>query len=562
MDDAITASLIWVRLGAVWLPMIHPESKRRLCWVILGLVFIAIEALCIPYSMVFQVSPEGVVVRWLVDIFFMCDLLVQFLTAYVNEVGHLITEPWAVWRRYLASWFLLDFIASFPWQLIGIAGSPARLTRIIRITRILKAKRTQQLLDKTLQGNFKVAFVIGIVRVIVTMNVVIHWCACIWYVAAAESEEYEGVNWIDAHLPNHIKDLDRLEHHWTFYQWSLYFTMTTMTTVGYGDISPTSTHETRRVFLFLGMCAFVFSAQMGSLGQLVANLNEDIHDKRHQIVVLARYLRWRNVPRKLHASIYNHCAFLWETSRGHHAYERELRGMLTPVLNKNLFDHIYGGMLRGAPFLMWMQDSHRAMQHLATIIETIFCERGDFLFRRNQDNDTIHIVTSGTCQVHQKTPGSSSPSILSVELEDAVLRASSATDFYEQHLGMLGRPETDHHGTYALHKPQPDQWNVRMDEDPELFKIGSFGVKSPSFFGESCLWLKAMPSECRDDDARLRAYSLLCLEHCEVLKMPLDNVLEVLELYPSIQERFEEVGRSLYLHSLRRLATTSGLDPN
>ena len=56
-----------------------------------------------------------------------------------------------------------------------------------------------------------------------------------------------------------------------WYIYSAYFVTTTVTTVGYGDISPTNTVERIFVFflMFTGVCAFTFAS--GALSSILSN---------------------------------------------------------------------------------------------------------------------------------------------------------------------------------------------------------------------------------------------------------------------------------------------------
>ena len=56
-----------------------------------------------------------------------------------------------------------------------------------------------------------------------------------------------------------------------WYATSLYFVATTVTTVGYGDISPVNSIERGfvNVLMFIGVCAFTFAS--GALSSILSN---------------------------------------------------------------------------------------------------------------------------------------------------------------------------------------------------------------------------------------------------------------------------------------------------
>lgn len=92
---------------------------------------------------------------------------------------------------------------------------------------------------------------------------IIHNMACLWIMAAKMSGEY---NWIAAY-ENGVA----IEGYFEEYLIAFYFISTTITTVGYGDISAKNSVE--RVFsifmLFVGVMCFSFAS--GSLTSIITS---------------------------------------------------------------------------------------------------------------------------------------------------------------------------------------------------------------------------------------------------------------------------------------------------
>ena len=90
----------------------------------------------------------------------------------------------------------------------------------------------------------------------------IHTLACCWIFLAYENQTNFEPNWID---DNGFKDKSINE----LYIIAVYFTVTTITTVGYGDISATETNERILgiVTMLIGVIAFSFST--GALSSII-----------------------------------------------------------------------------------------------------------------------------------------------------------------------------------------------------------------------------------------------------------------------------------------------------
>jgi len=136
-------------------------------------------------------------------------------------------------------------------------------------------------------------------------------------------------------------------HH---YICSLYFVLTTMTTVGYGDITPTNIQEVGFTIVLLVISSVVFAGLMGTLTDMISALNSQRHELQEKKMMLSRYMSYRLVPNRLMLSIRQHLLFLWDANKGYDTYEEAIKEQLPPVLKAELCNHIYGRILSTAPF--------------------------------------------------------------------------------------------------------------------------------------------------------------------------------------------------------------------
>ena len=100
--------------------------------------------------------------------------------------------------------------------------------------------------------------IVGFLKVIVFIWFVDHWIACIFYAVGAFDLDSEPLSWV---VQQGIVDASPSEKYIT----SLYWALTTTTTVGYGDISPSTRNE--RIYAMFGMilACGVFAFIIGSI---------------------------------------------------------------------------------------------------------------------------------------------------------------------------------------------------------------------------------------------------------------------------------------------------------
>ena len=111
--------------------IIMPWFRALVVWDVLSIVFLAYTATYLPFRLAF-VRAESTSVwdfadplgnfEFVIDVFFLVDILRNFRTAYVNERGEVIADAWSIALNYLRTWFVLDLVASFPIE--WFIGSP------------------------------------------------------------------------------------------------------------------------------------------------------------------------------------------------------------------------------------------------------------------------------------------------------------------------------------------------------------------------------------------------------------------------------------------------------
>jgi len=166
---------------------------------------------------------------------------------------------------------------------IGKLYKLVRITRLLRLVKVIKGK------GKFLQKIGKVVNVgEGMERCMFSFIIFImfsHFSACFWIFTAEVSEEGEQVsddNWI------HSGDYQKLTNS-QLYITSFYFTITTMTTVGYGDISGTNTIERITCCILMIMGVLFFTYTSGTITNIITNeeeINKKFQEKKQHLTKL------------------------------------------------------------------------------------------------------------------------------------------------------------------------------------------------------------------------------------------------------------------------------------
>lgn len=134
----------------------NPSSPGRQAWDMIMLPFFFVIAIVVPYRIGFDIDvPFGSFGFWLdalIDLYFAIDMFVNFRTAYYDGSGKMITDSNAIAKKYLKTWFIIDFVSCVP---IGYTftimhamnpnadsssdnANKIKLTKVLRLVRLAK----------------------------------------------------------------------------------------------------------------------------------------------------------------------------------------------------------------------------------------------------------------------------------------------------------------------------------------------------------------------------------------------------------------------------------------
>ena len=234
--------------------------------------------------------------------------------------------------RYLRGWFWVDFAAVFPITAIVTAlatsqeSSPSsRLARLLRLTRLPRLLRLFKFMRVTSVLSFD-PNVYRLVRLIFSLLIGVHLVACSLHFthvleeivatpvlgdsegkATGVEEQTYTKTWV-----THAIDLGQMEDLLgDRYATSLYWSIMTMSTVGYGDVQMQTAAE--RIFACFAMLlgAVSFAYMLGNVQHLMSHLDSRAAMMRTRSDAITAFMRHRNITPQLSLRVRNYFWFLW-----------------------------------------------------------------------------------------------------------------------------------------------------------------------------------------------------------------------------------------------------------
>ena len=418
---------------------IDPNAGFRGKWDLSQAAILLYVAMVVPFRVGYRQPAEGAwyVVDLLIDIYFYVDVVLNFHTGYVDpdDEERVIYEPWAIAREYARTWLSIDIVACLPIDFVirvsdgrllcsmAAGGCPEdesqqdssgqllrlfKLLRLFRLMKLLRLARIARLFERYQDDLFQYLHFFAVVKLVVIMLYVGHLFGCFFhYFSVDEWRTDDELAQIDAGaLSPWLKEYFDDAHStsgdvWDRYIASMYWAFTTMTTVGYGDISSVTRSE--RIIACFGMLVggFVFSGVIGTIGDVVAarDLSKKAHAQKMEAV--AAFIRDNQLPQEYYKEV---LGFF----RKQHVVGYDRRALLNDMpywLRKKIMFYTYKAVIEKTPLFDVDDgvDAHVFVTELCSRLRPVSYPSGQIIYQRGEIARHMFILTAGTVEVLDKT---------------------------------------------------------------------------------------------------------------------------------------------------------------
>ncbi|XP_029429687.1 potassium voltage-gated channel subfamily H member 6 isoform X3 [Rhinatrema bivittatum] len=421
-----------------WTILHYSPFKAVWDWLILLLVIYT--AVFTPYSAAFLLNDQEEEKSWecgyscsplnivdlIVDIMFIVDIIINFRTTYVNINDEVVSHPGKIAIHYFKGWFLIDMVAAIPFDLLIFrTGSDETTTLIglLKTARLLRLVRVARKLDRYSEYGAAVLFLL-----MCTFALIAHWLACIWYAIGNVERPYmvHKIGWLDnlaEQIGKSYNDSDGSSGPSIKdkYVTALYFTFSSLTSVGFGNVSPNTNSEKIFSICVMLIGSLMYASIFGNVSAIIQRLYSGTARYHTQMLRVKEFIRFHQIPNPLRQRLEEYFQHAWSYTNGIDmnavlkGFPECLQADICLHLNRTLLQNCkaFHGATKGC------------LRALAMKFKTTHAPPGDTLVHYGDVLTTLYFISRGSIEILR---------------DDIVVAILGKNDIFGEPISLYARP--------------------------------------------------------------------------------------------------------------------------
>ncbi|KAI3869328.1 hypothetical protein MKW92_014758 [Papaver armeniacum] len=304
--------------------IISPYDQNYRYWQNFLVLLVAYTAWVSPFEFGFMIKPEGglAITDNIVNAFFAIDIVLTFFVAFLDRNTYLFVDNRRdIAVRYAKTWLILDVIATIPSELARkVVGSQYGFITMLRLWRLRRVSSMFARLEKDRNFNY---FWLRCAKLVCVTIFAVHCAACFYYTIAARHRHPERT-WLGASFGNFHEQSLGIQ-----YVTSIYWSITTLTTVGYGDLHPVTTVEMVFDIFYMLFNLGLTSYLIGNMTNLVVHGTSRTR-KFDAIQAASSFANRNHLPERLQDQMLSHLCLKFRTDSEGLQQQETLEALLKP----------------------------------------------------------------------------------------------------------------------------------------------------------------------------------------------------------------------------------------
>ncbi|XP_008653638.1 potassium channel AKT3 [Zea mays] len=381
--------------------IVSPHDPRYVAWEHSLVALVAYSAWVAPFEFGFVPDPRGAlaVADNAVNAAFAVDIALTFFVAYADGGTYLLQDdPRRIAWRYARSWLALDVASTVPTEVYRrVLPRQARSYNFFGMLRLWRLHRVGTLFAQLEKDRKFRYFWVRCTRLICVTLFAVHCAGCFYYLLADRYPD-PGHTWLSSSMPDF-----KQQSVWKRYAASMYWSITTLTTVGYGDMHAVNTGEmvfTTFYMLFnLGLTAYL----IGNMTNLVVHGTSRTRKYRDAIKAATSFAVRHQLPPRLQEQMVSHLSLKFRTdSEG--LQQQETLDALPKAIRSGISHYLFFALVQGV-YLFQGVSNDLIFQLVSEMNAEYFAPREDVILQNEAPSD-FYILVTGSVELVELRNGS------------------------------------------------------------------------------------------------------------------------------------------------------------
>ncbi|GFY79724.1 potassium voltage-gated channel protein eag [Trichonephila inaurata madagascariensis] len=384
-------------------------------WVILCLTFYT--AIMVPYNVAFKnKTSEDVsllVLDSIVDVIFFIDIVLNFHTTFVGPGGEVVSDPKIIRMNYLKSWFIIDLLSCLPYDVFNAFDHEedqgiGSLFSALKVVRLLRLGRVVRKLDRYLEYGAAM-----LILLLCFYMLVAHWLACIFYsIGRSDAENGVSYSWlwklgnVTQQQFNFSRTISKNQVKYelvggpprgTMYITALYFTMTCMTSVGFGNVAAETDNEKVFTICMMIIGALLYATIFGHVTTIIQQMTSATARYHEMLNNVREFMKLHEVPKALSERVMDYVVSTWAMTKG--IDTNKVLSYCPKDMTADICVHLNRKVFNEHPAFRLASDG--CLRALAMYFTMEHSAPGDLLYHTGESIDTLCFVVTGSLEVIQ-----------------------------------------------------------------------------------------------------------------------------------------------------------------
>ncbi len=264
-------------------------------------------------------------------------------------------------------WLLADLSAALPITLV--TDHPEwQLARLLKLSRVAESLILWQRKEIRHGGYLRLT------RFVYWVSIVTHWLACGWLALRSNAGGADP---------------------FSDYLRAVYWTVQTLSTVGYGDVLPA---DTMQVLYAIGVMLFgvgIYGYVIGNVAGILSNIDPNKNAYVERMEQMSAFMRYRKIPADLSERIREYNEYLWKNRLG--SDESAVLSSLPPGLQADVSLFLKKDIIEKVP--LFRGASEEFIKEMALQMQSVVYMPGDYVFRAGEHGRDMYFVSRGMLDV-------------------------------------------------------------------------------------------------------------------------------------------------------------------